>query len=223
MVLWSIRDSILHGKINAYTVALSTFIYIAKAYDLLIKGYGWFPLKAKAFALTSVRNKPRTYEPANATYSFLNRQVKFWVRRLNEYGAHFAVHAKKPGMVKHLKLRFSGEFSIEHKIRTQILPFFILILLLLMFSLKFVGNHKYPDIMIKIQISQPNALTKRQKTKEKKKFESPSAEYRCNLAWLYWQSLYYRTHWPSLHWRTHYSSGRTWVNIRYSSGYSSLV
>ena len=84
MVLWSIRDSTLHGKINAYTVALSTLIHIATAYDLLIKGYGWFPLKAKAFALTSVRNKPRTYEPANATYSFLNRQVKFWVRRLNE-------------------------------------------------------------------------------------------------------------------------------------------
>ena len=62
--------------------------------------------------------------------------------------------------------------------------------------------------MIKIQISQPNALTKSQKkkTKEKKvatnstlmvvpfhskccEFESPSTEYRCNLAWLYWPSL----------------------------------
>ena len=90
-----------------------------------------------------------------------------------------------------------------------------------MFSLKFVGNHKYPDIMIKIQISEPNALTKSQKNKRKKvatnstlmvvpfhskccEFESPSTEYRCNLAWLYWPSLYYRTHWPSLHWRTHY-------------------
>ena len=37
-----------------------------------------------------------------------------------------------------------------------------------MFSLKFVGNHKYPDIMIKIQISQPNALTKSQKKQKKK-------------------------------------------------------
>ena len=176
-MLWSIRDSTLHGKINAYTVALSTLPHIATAYDLLIKRYDWFQLKAKAFALTSVRNKPRTYEPANATYSFLNRQVKFWVRRLNEYGAHFAVHAKKPGMVKHLKLRFSGEFSIEHKIRTQILPFFILILLLLMFSLKFVGNHKYPDIMIKIQISQPNALTKSQKNKKTKEKKWPRIQH----------------------------------------------
>lgn len=158
-------------------------------------------------------------------------------------------------MVKHLKLRFWGEllfehnnrkhadFAVsnllfEHKIQKQILPSLILILPLLMFSLKFVGNHKYPDINIKIQISQPNTLTRKKQTNKQKKtrqkvatnstlmfvpfhsksfeFISPSTEYRRNLAWLYW---------PSLHCRTHYSSGRTLfvsTNIRFS-GYSSLL
>ena len=46
-----------------------------------------------------------------------------------------------------------------------------------MFSLKFVGNHKYPDIMIKIQISQPNALTKSQKNKKTKEKKWPRIQH----------------------------------------------
>ena len=94
-------------------------------------------------------------------------------------------------MVKHLKLRFWGEllfehnnrthadFAVsnllfEHKIQKQILPSLILILPLLMFSLKFVGNHKYPDIIIKIQISQPNTLTRKKQTNKQTKNKTKS-------------------------------------------------
>ena len=44
----------------------------------------------------------------------------------------------------------------------------------------------------------------------------------CCLFYLY-IFKYYSYYWPFLHQKTHYPSGRTWANIRYCSGYSSLV